>query len=125
MSKHYPGPWEVHYSDEGTVWVHEVDPSQGHRIICDIPGDMEEIDAAELANADLIAAAPELLDALIDRNTGRLLQYEPDCTAVVSLLIHAADYLSELGGDRTSVAMLRDRAEVVRAAIAKAEGGQP
>lgn len=58
----YPGPWKVVYCDDGTVWVQ--DSSAEGLVVCDIPGDMETIEGRELANADLIAAAPELLAAL-------------------------------------------------------------
>lgn len=58
----YPGPWEVFTSDEGAVWVQETN-NPDRLIVCDIPGDMETIKAEELANADLIAAAPDLYHA--------------------------------------------------------------
>lgn len=60
---HYPGPWEVYTSDEGRVWVQETATPE-RLVVCDIPGDMETIEGAELCNADLIAAAPRLLAAL-------------------------------------------------------------
>lgn len=60
-TRHTPGEWEVHHSGEGTTWVQEVDPARGHKVICDIPGDAETHEGEDLANADLIAAAPTLV----------------------------------------------------------------
>lgn len=60
---HYPGPWEVYYSDDGRVWVEETTTPE-RLIVCDIPGDMETIEGPQLANANLCAAAPDLLEAL-------------------------------------------------------------
>lgn len=71
-SKHTPGPWHL---DETFVdgqwgnpshWICEVVGPDNSRIVADIPEYRTyEEDAAELeANARLIAAAPELLEAL-------------------------------------------------------------
>ncbi len=71
-SKHTPGPWRL---DETFVdgqwgnpshWVCEIVGPDNSRIVADIPEYRTyEEDAAELeANARLIAAAPELLEAL-------------------------------------------------------------
>lgn len=97
-AKHTPGPWEVHINAAGEVWVHEVDLSRGQMVICDIPGDMETIEGEQLCNADLIAAAPDLLAAL--------------------KAILTAEWMvtHDWGGDRDSVLVLAE------AAIKKAEG---
>lgn len=56
MSKHTPGPWEVHSEPQGT-WIMPPDPS-GEPI-----AKMTRWSAVE-ADARLIAAAPDLLEAL-------------------------------------------------------------
>ena len=90
--KHSPGPWHVH---------------MGHLIKCEVGlviADVEKhpssiIKTARAANARLIAAAPELLDA------ARMM-----ADVVDDLLVQAgANYADELAA--------------ARAAIAKAEGG--
>lgn len=60
--QHYPGPWRVVECEEGRVWVEETNTEE-RLVVCDIPGDMETIEGPELRNAQLIAAAPELLEA--------------------------------------------------------------
>lgn len=54
-TKHTPGPWEMNVGQDGAVVYH---PDQG--TIADIPMDL----SAHPHNARLIAAAPELLEAL-------------------------------------------------------------
>ena len=64
-TKHTPGPWLVHdsYDEDQKIIVWDGD-EQAHKPICDMGeiGDMNYAD--ELANAKLIAAAPDLLEAL-------------------------------------------------------------
>jgi hypothetical protein len=76
---HTPAPWK--YSDEGEVaWV---SPSnQNENVICDIVGrswnsetKTSQITDEDIDNARLIAAAPELLEALITSNTALMLSY--------------------------------------------------
>ena len=74
MSKHTPGPWVVIDSMDNSHnprlcigWAADKNPSEGwlERCVCWIMssfGDMEE----SKVNARLIAAAPELLEALKD-----------------------------------------------------------
>ena len=60
--KHTPGPWKVY--DDGDMWIA---PSDGDApIVCDICPHGEEFvySLEDDANAHLIAAAPELLEAL-------------------------------------------------------------
>ena len=65
MSEHTPGPWTQKLigesaSRDGHVWVYSGD-DEGGRMVARISGyDDEQI----IANARLIAAAPELLEAL-------------------------------------------------------------
>lgn len=58
MSKHTPGPWVTSPEPNGKEWVVDAGP-WGICICADAPG----LGSAE-ANARLIAAAPELLEAL-------------------------------------------------------------
>lgn len=65
QSKHTPAPWYVKIA--GKNWFVE---SEGRQITC-----ADEIDREDTANANLIAAAPELLEALeniIDDQYGTL-----------------------------------------------------
>jgi hypothetical protein len=67
MSKHTPGPWVVTDKDNGIEFG--VDTAGGEWGICTVAGGAGETlkhdsQDASAANARLIAAAPELLDAL-------------------------------------------------------------
>lgn len=63
MSKHTPGPWEANNGEVTT----EREPGRSFRRIAAVQdyglGSLKEVDDA---NARLIAAAPEMLEALID-----------------------------------------------------------
>ena len=64
MSKHTPGPWVI-YRDGGG-WYIECTPERGHSV-AHITADDEEQDTPDeekAANARLIAAVPEMLEAL-------------------------------------------------------------
>lgn len=65
-AKHTPGPWRVETQTmNGQAINSELFPFQIESedwVICEVYGDVPQIDAG--ANARLIAAAPELLDAL-------------------------------------------------------------
>lgn len=68
MSKHTPGPWffedSQFWSDYG--WVAAQPQPDGGDIVCNPPDlDADASLAHWMANARLISAAPELLDALI------------------------------------------------------------
>ncbi len=56
--KHTKGPWGIHTSC-GNLEIHPIGDEDGVEIIADIESDGEE----QQANAHLIAAAPELLEA--------------------------------------------------------------
>jgi hypothetical protein len=105
MSKHTPGPWEVDPLGLGTPWS-----------ICDQRGDQIALANERLedprrvknppmrdANARLIAAAPELLEAL----------------QMYELFANEAEEHGETPVSRT---LLRAARAWLRAAIAKAEG---
>ncbi len=100
MSTHTPGPWVY---DEGIVYPQE--DHAGQAWIADIRG---AVDAD--ANARLIAAAPDLLQALKD--ILHTLEQEQD-------VYDGAD-----GTPRANEAMryLAEHGDAIRAAIAKAEG---
>lgn len=96
MSKHTPGPWVV---DElkvvnGRLWAAVTTPKGDLVYLTLIPTDVE-------ANARLIAAAPEMLEALRDIKE-----------AVV-------DGLSDGRNEGSALCLIE---EIVREAIAKAEG---
>ena len=57
MSAHTPGPW-MYYTGTRSIWA------EGQRAICIMTGARKTADMERDANAHLIAAAPELLDAL-------------------------------------------------------------
>lgn len=81
---HTPGPWKVY--DDGELWVGPVDADAP--VVCDMRPSGEELiySLQDDANAHLIAAAPDLLDALqlvLDVDEWRL-------AAVVLNKVHAA-----------------------------------
>lgn len=67
-SKHTPGPWRILEGDS-VVAVHAV-----QRAICDTRGTpyWQQFKSEDLANARLIAAAPELFDAIKEMLRWRL-----------------------------------------------------
>jgi hypothetical protein len=87
MSKHTPGPWEARWSERGQYWF--IDHEQGGEGYTLTKLNCEEADAS------LIAAAPELLEAL---------------------RLFVGDNRTHTEGERLAVA---------RAAIAKAEEVKP
>lgn len=99
-SKHTPGPWA--YQEDSDVYTHIV-RGPGNRFICQLA----QTTSAEIeANARLIAAAPELLDALIE--------------AVACGMVPISS--AKDGGASTHSRQVRC-ADMIRAAIAKATGG--
>lgn len=105
MNKFTPGPWEV--NTEAGLPLREVfSHSETDVLICDTGCSNVEMDAAEIeANAHLIAAAPEMYEALKD--CLRLLE---DCT-------------EETYGTPTQEFFQR-KADAVKAVLAKSEGKQ-
>lgn len=93
QTTHTPGPWTLGFADDKRAYVN----AGGITICkCDGGGDVGERRANPLANAHLIAAAPEMLDIL----------------KAVAVLADAVDLFA---GNETIAAG-------VRAAIAKTEG---
>jgi hypothetical protein len=104
-SKHTPGPWVDGMSKyrEGVLVVRANVP--GGRILAEFGSDDEPLDETDRANARLIAAAPDLLEAL---NEAR----------------RYVEYLT--GNDRTFVGrgMPADCLALIDAALFKAQGNQ-
>lgn len=112
QAQHTPGPW----------WVSKTFPArvagkrEGHTFVSDCLGGESEDDAETLANATLIAAAPELLDQL--KKLRR---------AYVSLLESGRDRIINLGGTCDPVDVmeandpnLRDVAQIISKATGSA-----
>ena len=102
MSKHTPGPWVVGPVDDCTVTA--VDSRGNRTIVAEIDGDYNEPDLWPImeANARLISAAPDLLEAL-KWAAGRL------------------TYTRRIKGQNDEFC---DGVDMMNAAIAKAEGKQ-
>ena len=105
MSKHTPGPWSVHTFGSFDVFeIHgpETDETDGCCTLADLGTDTEGPKEVREANARLIAAAPELLEAL----RRALLDATTDLT----------------DGRGCECARCQDARSAARAALAKAEG---
>jgi hypothetical protein len=100
-SPHTPGPWSYN-RDEGGMHGHVI--STGDYIICELPDAGDGASPDTEANARMIAAAPEMLEALEE--------------AEYALRLAADQYAADKG--RRSV-ILDGRRELVRAAINKAK----
>jgi hypothetical protein len=63
-TKHTPGPWTTY---RGSVWSKDpsIDRSKRSNIVCAISERLKVPESEQQANARLIAAAPELVDACI------------------------------------------------------------
>ena len=99
MSKHTPGPWTIATGDG--CFVVETSETKVHFIV---NGETKNVD---LDNACLIAAAPELLNALC---------------SVHRWMDAQADGQSKGGHATFDLLMLREQRDIARAAIAKATG---
>jgi hypothetical protein len=105
--KHTPGPWRT---SRGTVDVYNKD---GFTIIeCNHYGISDKEEA--FANQQLIAAAPEMLEAL---HKGDVLGNDGP-----HLLRYAAEMLQDSYGQTILVTELRKKADLEASAIAKATG---
>lgn len=112
MSKHTPGPWVVHEGDEIDVRsTNPADLAQAPIYYCiaenvggHVHGENFDDYSEVLANAQLIAAAPDLLEALVQ------------CRA--ALITAIADVT-----DSTGKQVIERRIATASAAIAKAKGG--
>jgi hypothetical protein len=105
-AKHTPGPWFVPFRERGNLYVEaKIRPGWLQEVAACGP---TEIQGQQAANARLIAAAPELLEALKGAVTELL--------AVVNSL--NAEQMPHDGDD------FHERLGAALAAIAKATGGQ-
>ena len=109
-NKHTPGPWTV--TADGAGWYIECSPERGHSVAyirAEIgEEDPDTSDNEKEANARLIAAAPELLEAL-------------------SKFVEFAELHGEVvfaGGGMTVIDAMNACTTKARAAIAKAARGQ-
>ena len=105
MSGHTPGPWcarlkQTSFGNSG-AWIIERDTDADVRtMVCEMPHSATSNPARPVADAHLIAAAPELLSALKD----------------VTRILEAVRYTAGLGKKQA------ERLEHARAALKKAEG---
>lgn len=103
-AKHTPGPWRIeHGMIKGASDVHTngrlrnalgISSASYSDIVCDIHGDID-LAAAPLANARLIAAAPELLEALKNIVSEIRAYSSPECDdegAIGAEELKAADF---------------------------------
>src|SRR5271165_2537121 len=103
-SQHTPGPWQP--MDSGLVYAPPPKGEDEATLICDV-GEIDETTPDRVANAFLIAAAPDMLDAL-----------EAQTEAAQAVI----DSWSE-GDLAGAVRMLDASLADAQAAIAKAKGG--
>ena len=104
QTSHTPGPW---HTNEGSHPSDQVFDAQGH-IIADCKW-TNHIHTIREANARLIAAAPELLEALHHALND----------------LESRQYMLPVDADETERAILEAQHNIYSRAIAKAEGGQP
>lgn len=102
MNKHTPGPWHIQQGDDGEMLIKPI-PGQVVAVV-EPQADKEE----EAANARLIAAAPELLEALMS-----ILEYAPQMELCMA---------SRYGGESFTYVNFRGYIADAEAAISKATG---
>jgi len=78
MSKHTPGPWTVGGPNRVGEEALGIIEGKDKYVVADVWADVEELDAR--ANANLIAAAPELLEKLSE--AVELLEVDDDANTV-------------------------------------------
>lgn len=106
-AKHTPGPWKSRRESAG-AWKVGGGPI-GEYPICTRLSTVEHMEEESYANARLIAAAPDLLEALEE--------------AANALDVTAA-YIREHTPNKATAEGIENDARKARAAISKAEGGQ-
>ena len=112
MSKHTPGPWAILSESRGAI-VTARDGCYDVAIVRDIGNEDNK------ANARLIAAAPELLQALADL----LEAADSMCGTFGCIRGDTPEDADTFIHDEWAEAFLKERADSARAAIAKATGG--
>ena len=110
MSKHTPGPWAMPDSGKGRISKVGANGGWDGLIATADCGDYARSKSEGLANARLIAAAPDLLEAL---------------ESAWLWMENQADGQSKGGHATFDLMMLREQRDLARAAIAKATGEQP
>lgn len=109
-TQHTPGPWIV-YDDSNDGKTNRIEIAARGKTVAHIYHSVPEED---LPNANLIAAAPDLLEEL-----------KKMCRAYVNLLEGGRDRIVQLGGDCDPVDVMESASpnlREARAAIAKATG---
>lgn len=104
MTQHTPGPWNIGTKNGARVWS-----ENGETLIADANASESLRKEIKKANARLIAAAPDLLEAL---------------ESAWLWMENQADGQSKGGHATFDLMMLREQRDLARAAIAKATGGQ-
>ena len=81
MTKHTPGPWELHAMDDQCMWSLRIRDGNGATIVA--IKSRKPFSDADRANAHLMAAAPEMLAALhlVDKYLAWLNGTAVGCTA--------------------------------------------
>lgn len=109
-TKHTPGPWKVN-EEKDAIWISPPNPKDN--VICDVVGRIYDIEKAtvdftdeDVANAHLIAAAPEMLEEL--ENVLK------DLNAFIDAVVVDADMIVPM--------WVNDRKDEIEILIAKAKG---
>ena len=85
MTKHTPGPWNQKWS-ENTGWhIYSTTVAGERGLICELEDDFDE--ATRESNARLIAAAPDLLAALIELQQWAEYNGIPEGTGEIALAV--------------------------------------
>ena len=136
-SKHTPGPWEVHddHPERACIYIRQTEATYWADIaaLYHAPGEEDEKDITgiwrndpvRVANARLIAAAPDLLEALMVAT--REIEYTARDLADSCCLLRdgVRDLTTAEPEDRAEIERLRGLHGQMNAAIAKATGGKP
>lgn len=96
MSKHTPGPWEVGDGSDRNLFCGSGDilgkTKRGRAVIARVNPGLKDYEA----NARLIAAAPEMLEALIHvRNVFPMARWADDTRAMIKAVIDKAEGRTE------------------------------
>jgi hypothetical protein len=116
ITQHTAGPWEANAA--GLIYGHVGHDEDEAPFVCDVCVSPLEYTEAERANARLIAAAPELLEAADDRDLD-------EAHDLLSQLLEDPEAGNDVLRDAaiTLCAVLNAHSEKRRSAIAKAKGG--
>ena len=109
MANHTPGPWHAVRANEDRFYI----DGQGAPVLAWVFGDLPEFRGGKMeANADLIAAAPEMyealkrcivaLEALYPSGERIELEYEDEQRAIASLLDYCRAALAKADGKQAS-----------------------